>query len=536
MFITLQLPFVDLRPFLKYPLKIVPERRMTLKPELTDLERIAKDEYLRCFGHYRVRNYIPKFKAGGKKYKYKDDQWAKLGKIWQDEYLYASARRGLRFESLEKQVLLGGKLINPRAKVRALRSFPFSPVKNNNLWSPCMRIETGISYDVTEPLLADEMIAALIEFMKMKVNVPVYKKGGSDKNDSTLPKLRRDTIIAQQKTLAQLIVKGTTAHVELRVSGDMISPGDPIFSVHYTKNEISSLPKNTIHLPKSSTGGVQISFLPLKNPRIGIWLFQLPKTRMKGEIKAKMIESIRNNTIAIMRYWSEFQAVIGLRNAIAADRFEFDLKKDKLMMTYLSRATKFLLSGSWNGLSLEIIRKNINAYQLADPLNQESSNKIIKEFPRQLAKKILQVGLNKPGIFVSYSHIDQVYLPIIKGAFKTLNKTHEIEYFDDTVIGGGTEWEPKIINALENTTIAVLLMSAGFLNSNYITTREIPVIADRYKRGMLNIIPVLIDGKVPVDPFLSRLQFINANYPLKGCSKEKTKEIMSLVIKAVHSF
>src|SRR5690242_1113569 len=102
MFITLQFPFVDLRRFLLYPPDFVPKRTAILNPAITDFEKIAVDQFVRCFGHYKLRGYIPKLeilaKAKNKKNYDSDteDDWRalRLGEIWQDEYLYASSRRG----------------------------------------------------------------------------------------------------------------------------------------------------------------------------------------------------------------------------------------------------------------------------------------------------------------------------------------------------------------------------------------------------------------------------------------------------------
>ena len=199
MFITLQFPFVDVRRFLKYPPKLVPWRNDDPEPNTLDLQRIAKEDYVRFFGPYRKRSYTPDFKSKIRLYTPAEDAWKdlSLNDIWQDEYLYASTRRGLRFDTLEKQSLLQGKLHSPRAKIRALRFSPFTPAKT--LWSPCMRIETGILFSVKEPLEGDELIYAIQEFLKMKVVVPVYKKDGAGKNAVVKKSFHQGHIVSPAK-------------------------------------------------------------------------------------------------------------------------------------------------------------------------------------------------------------------------------------------------------------------------------------------------------------------------------------------------
>ncbi|MBD0332802.1 MAG: toll/interleukin-1 receptor domain-containing protein [Chitinophagaceae bacterium] len=538
MFITLQFPFVDLRRFLLYPPDFVPKRTSILNPAITDFERIAANEYVRCFGHYKLRGYIPKIGdtseekiAPKDKDLYEptdtDDDWnlLNLENIWQDEYLYASAQRGLRFEQLEKQELVAGKLRNPRAKVRALRFSPFDPT--NKLWSPCMRIETGIMFDVPKALEGSEIVTAVREFTKLKACVPVYEREGAGKNAIVKRRLQKGPLIEQHKRLARLIVNGTTAqHIE-RVHNDMVMPGEPLLSVHYTPDEITSLPSTVITLPESLTRNTSISYHPLKSPRMGLWLFGLPYSFIDNRIGMKKRETIRNNTIAIMRYWSELQAIIVLRSAVTSNAFEFSIKENNLFQDYVNKATNFLLSGSWHGARLDMIRNIINAHQIAVPDKQPIIYDTLKEFRTQIANKLIQVGVSKPNIFVSYSHLDADFLTDIREALNIHYQTNQITYFDDTYITAGEEWERTIRDSLENASAAVLLVSNNFLKSEYIRTIEQPKIIDRFQRGKLKIIPVLLDGKVPEQGFLSPIQFINGNKPFSKCTDDEKQKILN---------
>lgn len=534
MFITLQFPFVDLRRFLLYPPDFVPKRTAILNPAITDFEKIAADQFVRCFGHYRLRGYIPKLEILPKKKNERfsdsnaENDWKtlRLGDLWQDEYLYASTRRGLRFEQLEKQKLIEGKLRNPRAKVRALRFSPFDPA--NKFWSPCMRIETGILFETPKALNGNDVLAAVKEFAKLKVCVPVYEKEGAGKQAIVAKptKLQKGPLIEQHKALARLIVNGTTAQYVERVHTDMVMPGEPLLSVHYTPDEIESLPSNVITLPGSITRDTTISYHPLKSPRMGLWLFGLPHAFENSKKSMKKREIIRNNTIAIMRYWSELQAVIALRSAVTSNSFEFSIRENNLLQDYVNKVTSFLLSGSWHGARLDMIRNIINAHQLAVPEKQPILHETLSEFRKQVAKKLMQVGVSKPNIFVSYSHRDALFLADIKAALETHYQTDQVTYFDDTYITAGEEWERTIRNSLENASAAILLVSDNFLKSEYIKTIEQPQIVDRFQRGKLKIIPVLLDGAVPAQGVLSPIQFINGNKPLSKCTGDEKQQIL----------
>jgi hypothetical protein len=225
----------------------------------------------------------------------------KLNDIWQEEYLYASTRRGLRFENLEKQSIFE-KLANPRVKIRALRFSPFDPA--NSLWSPCMRIETGILYDVLKPLYGNELITALAEFLRLKVSVPKYTRDGAGNAAIVNRQMSRSGLLQQHSTLAKLIVNGTTAQSVLRLHDNMILPGEPLLSVHYSPNEINELPDNVISLPKTLTRDVKISFHPLKNPRIGLWLFEVPELYLRKKPLRRKGKRSETTRLLSMRYWS----------------------------------------------------------------------------------------------------------------------------------------------------------------------------------------------------------------------------------------
>ena len=541
MFFTLQFPFVDLRRFLREPPNFVPKRPAILEPDILDFERIAANEYVRCFGHFRLRSYVPTIKNAKKRKSYEplsqDLDWRilNLDDIWQEEYLYASTRRALRFSLLEKHNLLNGKLHHPRAKIRALRFSPLDP--NNRLWTPCLRIETGILYDVSNPLEGNELIQAVNQFLKVKVQVPSYNRDGAGANAIVNKKLNKGTLIEQHAALAKLIVNGTTAQHELKVHDNMIMPGEPLVSIHYSSEELKNFPANVISIPRELTRGLKIGYYPMQRPRLGIWLFEVPDSYLESKKLAKKRDAIRNNTIAIMRYWSEFQAIISLRNAVTADSFEFYIRENNIMQNYVNNATKFLHSGEWHGASVAHIRNIINAHHIISPEKKLLIDKALKDFKRQIAEKLATIGTTQTSIFVSYSHADEEgLLAAIQIAFSALPKNSQVAYFDDTYLEAGVEWEGKIKDALENTSIAILMVSENFLNSQYIKTVEQPKIIERYQTGKLNIIPILVDGKIPSKGFLSQIQFLNGNDPLSTSDEAKTAKIMQSLTEKILSF
>jgi hypothetical protein len=99
---------------------------------------------------------------------------------------------------------------------------------------------------------------------------------------------------------------------------------------------------------------------------------------------------------------------------------------------------------------------------------------------------------NPPQVFISYSRKDKKWLERLQVFLKPLEREGFVERWDDTRIDPGGKWKDEIRKAIESSFAAVLLISADFLASEFISTNELPPLLLAAKEKGLLILPILV--------------------------------------------
>jgi TIR domain len=141
----------------------------------------------------------------------------------------------------------------------------------------------------------------------------------------------------------------------------------------------------------------------------------------------------------------------------------------------------------------------------------------------------------RPQVFVSYAHADAEWLRRLLLHLKPLRRKRAIKVWADTDIKPGTPWRDEIKRAIGESNIAILLLSAEFLRSDFIAGNELLPILTKAKAEGLRVLQVMVGPCLLEEaPGLEEFQMVNRpEEPLVNASKGEQDEIWLRVARAV---
>lgn len=146
----------------------------------------------------------------------------------------------------------------------------------------------------------------------------------------------------------------------------------------------------------------------------------------------------------------------------------------------------------------------------------------------------MDMNLERAKVFISYSHQDKVYLNRLLVHLSPYRRQNLIDIWVDTRIKPGEDWQDEIENAISRASIAILLITADFLASEFISNNELPQILERQQKYGLKVLSVIVKPCAFEDvPELARFQTINdPNQALIKLNEADSEEVWVRVAKA----
>ncbi len=95
-------------------------------------------------------------------------------------------------------------------------------------------------------------------------------------------------------------------------------------------------------------------------------------------------------------------------------------------------------------------------------------------------------------IFISYAHIDESFKERLLSHLAILRRRKLVKLWQDRCIDAGSDWRHAIDQAMADCTLALLLVSDAFLNSEFIDSRELQVLLERRQREGLRVVPLIL--------------------------------------------
>lgn len=143
--------------------------------------------------------------------------------------------------------------------------------------------------------------------------------------------------------------------------------------------------------------------------------------------------------------------------------------------------------------------------------------------------------VNRRRVFVSYSHADDEFLRRILVHLRPLERGGVIDLWSDLKIRAGDLWRDEVRLALRDARIAVLLVSADFLASEFILTNELPPLLVSAEKQGTRIVPIIVKpSRFLRDRRLSRFQALNdPKRPVIKMSETEREELYALLAENV---
>ena len=143
--------------------------------------------------------------------------------------------------------------------------------------------------------------------------------------------------------------------------------------------------------------------------------------------------------------------------------------------------------------------------------------------------------IERTKIFISYSHQDAEWLKRLRVHLKPLERRYRLEVWADTDIKPGAKWRAEIEKALAAAKVAILLISADFVASDFVESNELPpLLRAAEAEGTVILLLILSPSMFSRLDHLEQFQAVNdPSRPMVGLSRIQQEAILVQLSEAV---
>ena len=100
--------------------------------------------------------------------------------------------------------------------------------------------------------------------------------------------------------------------------------------------------------------------------------------------------------------------------------------------------------------------------------------------------------IQRQSIFISYSHKDEEWKDRLLQHLGILQQEAFADIWDDRRVEAGDDWYLGIESAINQASVAILMISANFLTSKFILGEEVPKLLERRTKEGVQVIPIIV--------------------------------------------
>lgn len=152
-----------------------------------------------------------------------------------------------------------------------------------------------------------------------------------------------------------------------------------------------------------------------------------------------------------------------------------------------------------------------------------------------MSKSVVVTEEDKLGVFVSYSHEETKWLERVRVHLAPLVRDNAIDVWDDTRIRPGAVWKVEVEQALSSAGVAILLVSARYLASEFIAHNELPPLLTAASERGSRIVPVILSACGFARTPLAQFQAVNdPKTPLEELTFGEQERVFERIAETVY--